>query len=165
MWEVWEKMWRWADVREAFEKNQKDVKEDRKKHEQVRQDVSWEKLWRWAGEKIRRCEDEKVWRGEGETRPHYWKNPALRHYWENRVGFFRSDNPDEDANEGTWEKKFYPVWGLNTVVLIRALAMPRVKMLTSNWHPFCQHQKTKLVISFFFAFFHMTSIDKDFLAP
>ena len=43
-----------------------------------------EKMWRWADVKMRRCEDEKMWRWEDvkmrrwETDPHYWKNPALR---------------------------------------------------------------------------------------
>jgi len=50
--QMWEKMWRWADVRADV---REDVKMSRCENEKV-----WGKVWRWEGVKMRRCEDEKM---------------------------------------------------------------------------------------------------------
>ena len=72
--QMWEKMWRWADVKMSrcerrCEDEQMwrwaDVRED-VKMSRCEDEKMWEKMWRWADVKMRRCErrceDEQMWR-------------------------------------------------------------------------------------------------------
>ena len=106
MWEkMWEKMWRWADVKMSrCERRCERRYEDEQMWEKM-----WEKMWRWADVKMSRCEDEKMWRWEDVKMSRCEDEQMWR--WEGvREGVKMRRCEDEKVWEKVWRGEGLKMW-------------------------------------------------------